>query len=423
MEVEVCRSFPTEHHGDRSPARQQEPERQTHTFDPFTSPSLVSCSTNDPNQLGARLNYVDGHRRIQSVSFLFAGACLGICGFVLPGLLGIWKYKFGTLTDGRNFRGDGFPSGHNYHPLTVSEMVHDIESSEGKVFFACCMSGAICILISAYPLSLRNVYIGDELGFRIRWCGKPLRVSLIQMRQFLPPLGMMLVCCITVTMGPRDFAATCAAGLHTVGAVMMIGGYIFFEIHALWFSPLVRCWPRERRMRKALIILCTICGVGFEVCGSLSSLLLKSGGSCDGSPHPNSLCTDQWRVPSIEDIEYAKAQNHSGSVIRMSLAYEDGTALLYNTASDGYLYLKMTNFWFEVLAGLSMIASHLIIWYFCPERQLGMCESIPDIDRVYRAMDTVDTERVRTPVGQSCPLPLGSFGIPPSSFPQLQPTA
>jgi len=375
-------------------------------------------SSHEVGHLCARLNYVDGHRRIQSVSFLFAGALLGICGFVLPGLLGIWKYKFGTLHDGRNFLGDRFPSGHNYHPLTVSEMVHDFQSAEGKVFFACCFSGALCILVSAYPFSLRNVYIGDQLGFIVPFCGKSTSVSVLHLRQFFPPIGMMLVCCITVTTGPRDFAARCAATVHTVGACMMIAGYIFFEIHALWFSPLVRCWPRERRMRKALIIICGICAIGFEVCGALSTLLSKHGVSCDSSQSSaHSLCTDKWRIPTLEDIDYGIRKQHNGSVIRMKIAHEDQQSLLYNTARDGFLYLKMANFWFEVFAGLSMIGSHLIIWYFCPERQLGMCDSIPDIHRVYRQMDDVDFNQVSAPAGSMQPPALGTF---PPSFAPLQ---
>merc|ERR1712137_298160 len=112
------------------------------------------------------------------------------------------------------------------------------------------------------------------MGLRVNpCCGKPLRLSLIHLRQFFPPIGMMLVCCITVTRGKRDFAQVCAASVHTVGAVMMIVSYIGFEMHALWLSPLVRCWPRERRMRKALIILCTVCALGFESCGYATTKL------------------------------------------------------------------------------------------------------------------------------------------------------
>lgn len=43
---------------------------------------------------------------------------------------------------------------------------------------------------------------------------------------------------------------------------------------------------------------------------------------------------------------------------------------LYNTASGYFLLVKVGSYATEVLAGLSLLASHLAVWYYCEERQV-----------------------------------------------------
>merc|ERR1712070_1251585 len=41
---------------------------------------------------------------------------------------------------------------------------------------------------------------------------------------------------------------------------------------------------------------------------------------------------------------------------------------LSNTASGLFLIVKIASFVFEDLAGITMVMSHIMIWYFCDER-------------------------------------------------------
>mmetsp|Transcript_99143 Transcript_99143/g.136342 ORF Transcript_99143/g.136342 Transcript_99143/m.136342 type:complete len:124 (-) Transcript_99143:23-394(-) len=44
--------------------------------------------------------------------------------------------------------------------------------------------------------------------------------------------------------------------------------------------------------------------------------------------------------------------------------------VLMNTATGTYLIVKMASFMSEVIAGLALIGSHLVIWYYCEERHV-----------------------------------------------------
>jgi len=368
---------------------------------PPVSASTIRLSTFthqlDPRDFRGRLDYVDGFRRLQSTTFLLMGALSGIMGFAFAGFLGIYKYKNDAILAGTNFRGDLFESGRHFHPATVSEMVRDYHSPEGKIFYAFGILASVCILVSAYPWCLRNVFIGHDHSRLIRpLCGsageRPIWVNLISLRQFLPPVGLMMVVCITVTTGPRTFCEAVAAGLHTVGAVLMFVAYIAFEFHALWWSPVLYVRGLERWFRKWLAILALICSVGFQLCGLCSTILQKScvGGlcSCKSSAPFTELCVDKWQVPTLDDIAYSRNMSYYGAWVREATALEDKEELLLNTASGWYLVLKMATYWLEVCAGLFLLTSHLVIWYFCPERNVELGCELPDIQNQYRNMDT-----------------------------------
>eukprot|EP00927_Polykrikos_kofoidii_P063329 TRINITY_DN58133_c0_g1_i1.p1 TRINITY_DN58133_c0_g1~~TRINITY_DN58133_c0_g1_i1.p1 ORF type:complete len:344 (-),score=39.91 TRINITY_DN58133_c0_g1_i1:99-1130(-) len=321
------------------------------------------------------IKHLQGSNRLQSVGFMFVGAMSGFCGFGFAGFLGIFKYKTSLAQTGLDLKGDPFPSGCNFHPMTVSEMVCNPSSDEGKVWFAFCMIGAICILCSAYPWALQNVYIGTHLTL------PGTSVPVIFLRQFLPPIGMMLVCCITVTQGQRNFTQRIAADIHTFGAVLMIAGYIGFEVHALWFSEIVRISPRERRVRKIAIIVCGICAIGFQGCGVALSKLGTCGASCSCGSDAlfTQTCTDQWVVPTLTNVTDAKLLGHLASFQQAGAANEIHATLLANTATGYVLFLKQVNYWCEVFAGLAMLFSHLVILYYCQERKLDLDEDLPEI--------------------------------------------
>jgi len=314
--------------------------------------------------------FAHGQLQKRAVSLLFTGSVCGLAGFLTSAIIGIHKFCFTNLKE--NYLGQPFASGNNYRPLTVSEMVHDVSSPEGKAFYAFCLMGAICILVSWYSFELRNVYVGDTVGFLGCLCSWPT------VRHYLPPLGMLLVACIPVVPPVnRLFGDTIVILMHTLGAVFMIGGYCVAEIHCLFCSDNdspdegVHFKPMEKLVRTIFIALSLLCGLIFEVCGIIAA---KSA---------TWTCADVWRVPTLAEVI-----SLAGNPSTIYLATEASEAMrlnhkmLYNTASKGCLTVKALEFWFEVFAGFFMICNMLAIWYFCPERQLDLPDKLPDLSKI-----------------------------------------
>jgi len=317
--------------------------------------------------LEKRLDFVDGIERKRSTMLLFVGAMSGFFGFGFAGFLGLWGIFNGHLQN--NYVGEPLQSGINYYPQTVSEMVYDPASPAGKCFFAFCMIGAICIMISNYPFHLRNAYVGDDDVY--------FGVSVLSYRAMMPPIGMMLVACITTTPAAKaDFRDKVCVMIHTFGAVIMIGGHALFELHNLR-SPKAHTRKRERTVRYICLISCVVAMLGFEICGGLAGFLPKKG----------VCCADVWRAPNITDIRAAYHAGHPGIAIQDALGYEGNKGELVNSASGVILVIKILEYWCEVFAGLFMIAGHIAIWYYSPERSLDLLESIPDHDEDVKVDD------------------------------------
>lgn len=308
-----------------------------------------------------RINYVDSQQRLRSVTLLMVGSLCGLLGFLFAAFLGISTYKAEVDT---NYLGQPYASGHNYFPQTVSEMVYDPTSACGKCFFAFCLIGAICILMSWYPWQLRNVYVGDDA--KIGTC------TWVNLRVYLPPVGMMLVACIPTTPAANaTFRDRVTVLIHTAGAVMMIGGYAIFEVYTLFCASHTRVVikKREWKIRLACVILSVIGIVGFQVCGLLATKS-ESWGWC---------CMDDWRSVFPADVDNMTAHDEYGKAAEDSLAIDLGHKAVFNTAYGRVLRIKQAEYWFEVFAGLFMIASHLTIWWYCPERSLDVSDALPDL--------------------------------------------
>merc|ERR1712129_149095 len=63
---------------------------------------------------------------------------------------------------------------------------------------------------------------------------------------------------------------------------------------------------------------------------------------------------------------------------QLDLAQQDyGKSVLWDTAHGATLTLKKMEFWSETLSGVFIIASHLLIWWFCEERQFIVDALVP----------------------------------------------
>lgn len=334
-----------------------------------------------PEVRAALYNYEATNQR--AVKLLLIGSISGLLGFLAAGSLGMvsyysrgfrWVVRHNeTLTVEDNYMGEPFVSGHNYTPQTVSELVHNRASPEGKAFFAFGLMGAVCILVSWYPSQLRNVYLGDKA-----LCGRGPTWD--NLRQYMPPLGMFLVACMpTVPPVNRSAGDIMTVCIHTLGALMMVGGYGVCEIVNLCTSQMdgsrtkSRFKPQERMVRATLIGFSLFFGIAFQISGLMSPRPVHSLGT--------DSCADVWMVPEKLDLDYvlAKGGNDDLSLaVYISQAIRDKRMMLYNTASGRCLMLKQMEYWFEVLSGLFMIASHLAVWWFCPERDLAPQSRLPN---------------------------------------------
>jgi len=266
----------------------------------------------------------------------------GLLGFSFAFITGVMK----TINAEGNF-----PSGNGYFPPTVSEMVHDPKDAAGKAFFAFEFIGAIFIFLSWYPWTLRNVFLGDDdvACFSISW---------VMLRQFVPAPGMMLVATVTTTPIPlatiRDWFTI---SIHLTGAMMMFVGYVIIEGKTLGW----RCFShpeggtfigdRERKWR--IFFLDGICF--WYILFFAVQIVLGIPGVPISSP-------DQYEI-----------KNASLPV------GPDNPLELKDTASGLFLFLKVLSYAGEVICGISLIMSHLTIWYYCTERHIDLEDELTEM--------------------------------------------
>lgn len=326
-----------------------------------------------------RLLDVGGFQRIQAAALLLVGSLMGFLGFVFAAFLGF--YYAMKQDKHQNFLDEPFE--HSYFSATVSEMVYNPKLAQGKVFFGFVLISSLSMMMSWYPWRLRNVWIGDDLKLFGGWCGqdragRPRGITVLMLRQFMPPIGMLLVATIPAPPGAnREFTDQVSCIIHTIGAVMSIGGYAVIELYTLlWARQVVfdtsirgrRHRVPEKLARGILISMCLFCIVAFQICG-----VLQNRGDQLGI-----CCNDVWEVPTEENIAMLKARGHIGQALIDQIANEKGEKMLLSTASGAFMVIKLCEYWFEVGSGLFMLASHLTIWYYCPERYIDLPEDLVD---------------------------------------------
>jgi len=290
--------------------------------------------------IAAQTSFLEAVARKRSANLLLVGSISGFLGFMFAFVIGIVAEQ----TEGRtNIDGVPFKSGRSYFPSTVSEMVHDPEKPEGKVFFAFCFVGAVMIFLSWYPMQLRNVYIGDDAEL----CG----ISWVTIRQFVPAPGMMMLSIITTVPAAKasitdDFCIT----LHLLGAAMLFVGYFVCEAHAIGWGPFSGCLEEGKlndsrtsiRQRKWCLT-----GIGlFYTIFCVVQVV---------------LCTPL--IDHSEDDQWGPLPGHEG-------------VFLVNSATWHVKWLKVLSYGSEVICGLLLIGSHLILWYHCEERFYDLPETL-----------------------------------------------
>jgi len=331
------------------------------------------CGMPAREKIPERLDFLQMERGKQSAALLLSGAICGLAGFFFVGLIGQFQFSFGPREV--NFRGEPMASGHNFFPVSISDMVHDPDTPQGKCFFAFCMAAAMCILVSFHSYHLRNCYIGDDKGI----CG----VSYLALRSVLPPMG--LVMCSAITMTPIKQATLMekvSTGIHGLGAGLFLSGYVLFEVQALCFSTVVHIDKKrnEKAVRLTFVVL-TVIAMAVQV--FCTGVAMNGGklGLC---------CEDVWQVPTLDDIHLAQKNGRLGTAMDAMRANETGTPMLLNTASEAVLAITMMAYWGEAFSGMFMVLGLIAIWYYCPERKFDLSETFGGYSDTYAGYRTLE---------------------------------
>jgi len=303
--------------------------------------------------------------RFRAPGLLFLGACSAFFAFA-GAFVCMWmkfvkdKYKTNLIYNVT------YASGNGYWPETVSESVSDPNSAAGKIFFAFSLIAALTLILSWYPYSLRNVYIGPAT--------LPCNCMYwTTFREYVPATGLLMLICVSVYPSAEaketNGGMVCLA-IHLTGAAMMFVGYMAVEFKTLEIC----CLKLPRKISKTYLsiegpeyCLRLVCAIGmfaFYVLFCVFEVLMMVQDPC---------CADVW-VPGGHWYNRTDPWGHT-----VSFLLQDAT--VNNTASGVYFWYKVGAYSGECVAGVFLILSHWVIWYYCEERHVNYGNAV--LDMVY----------------------------------------
>merc|ERR1719482_929777 len=122
----------------------------------------------------------------QSVHLVLIASLVMIIAFIMVLVCGLSDF----MSDlDLNFMGQPFPSGYNFFPEHIGELLQDPNTARSHIFFALCLVAGICLLTSRYPWKLKNVDVGD--GALCSGC-----LPWLSLRQLAPPISLIFMACI-----------------------------------------------------------------------------------------------------------------------------------------------------------------------------------------------------------------------------------
>merc|ERR1740121_1102154 len=164
---------------------------------------------------------------------------------------------------------------------------------------------------------------------------------------------LLLSAITTVEMANAKIADLFCVFLHLLGGFMFFVGYILAEGHAIGWAcfsrglPLFQRHDREESLRIRKFML-TMVAIFYTIFIILQVVLVLK---------PSML------VPVSDDDKWETSPYHKAKV-------------LVDTAHTGVQLLKIFSYASEVICGLFLIASHMVIWYFCEERHYDLPEEL-----------------------------------------------
>lgn len=298
------------------------------------------------HSIGDRLTLNDSISKRWAASLLFVGSVLGIMAFGLSVAAMLLTRKITPNMD--CFDEEPCQSGERYMPETFSEMVSIASSPAGKLFQSLGVIASLCLLISRYPFHLDNVKT-------------PLmaQCSVVGTRAVMIPVGMLMVAWIPITpRAKRTVVDKMVADVHTFGALLFVAGYILVELYTL-----CRLWRNLRKCERFWRAIALVFIIIFTVCFELLGAAFAKG------PDAGVCCFDEW-VDTTEafEVRFGNMTEPSASVMLELMKFKYGGKVLVDSASGLALRIKMAELISEMFAGISILMSHMMIWYFSTER-------------------------------------------------------
>lgn len=366
------------------------------------SPSFASASLGGQDHAPMR-----GAKSGYSQLLLLLFAIFGAIGLVLSFVLRLIDFA----SDEPGDLGSTYPSGGRYWPASAFEPAGTCGAGGARVFFPFCLLSIISLFLSWHPYTLSNVFAEREVHAAVCYT-----MDWAFFRQFVPSTGLALLLCVdapAVFLTAAD-AITCVA--HFTGAFMAFVGYAASEckclrVHGFGGSADAPAAPdalppniglEEAAQRKWLAELIVIYFTAFCVCQVVLHATTDHEVCC------HDVFARKW--------SNFTAEGHAPRTMTL------GEFTLVDTASSMLLYLKFCSYIFELIALMALIGSHLVVWYYCKERECScsgqvQCLSLSAGDLKFEVsynLPHADAPDTAAPVTVSTDLPSRQFSNPQS---------
>jgi len=320
----------------------------------------------------ARHDWAEAHIKRRATASLLAGTVFGVMavGYLIY-LAAVVKSEESAL----NMYGRPFPSGKDYVFSGASEMISTANGSHGRVYFGLVLVSTFLTIISWYPYELSNVHVGDETRC-IPGCDcLPGWMLFPTARSLVCPLGLLLISSAHVVADNVSNTGQAESVLAQMGgAVLLIGGYIYFELYTLFCARITEFAPCERCARLLLLLVVAVSGA----CFFAAPMVSQNMDPCCGDVYwpVNMTVVHEAQANSAYVIAAQNLQLMQHKVAHPDAPYPFYLGL-YDTAKETGRQVKLMRFWGELIAILGVVTGNLVVWYCCPERHVQNPKYVP----------------------------------------------
>eukprot|EP00931_Biecheleriopsis_adriatica_P062010 TRINITY_DN37327_c0_g1_i1.p1 TRINITY_DN37327_c0_g1~~TRINITY_DN37327_c0_g1_i1.p1 ORF type:complete len:516 (-),score=74.03 TRINITY_DN37327_c0_g1_i1:311-1822(-) len=232
----------------------------------------------------------------------------------------------------------------SFWPSTISESVSNMMSPEAEIFFAFMLCASMCFIKSEYTTEVETV---DLPGYVIPYTPG---VHYNTVRAYMPPIGLILLAAVQMVPTARIFSLTheVMTLVHLAGAQFCFVVYLACEATSLMVSRnREQMAASEYKIRSVLCIVGSCAMVVFGLAYMTLVLFTNEPGKTSSINNPYSL-------GGMGDMYEKQLENEETVLIR--------------PAQGSVLTIKFISYVAEYLVALSLVLSHLVIWFFFNRR-------------------------------------------------------